>query len=92
MILGVAALAGVLVIRAEVVLNYHWHWSIIGTYLVRIDPATGTWEPNLLLRGFFTTIRLAIWSLLLGTLMGAVGSGPARLRQTGLSLVGTLLC
>lgn len=75
MILGVAALAGVLVIRAEVVLNYHWHWSIIGTYLVRIDPATGTWEPNLLLRGFFTTIRLAIWSLLLGTLMGAVGAG-----------------
>lgn len=74
-ILGVTALLGFLAVRADIDLDYHWHWSVIGTYLVRTDPATGAWVPNLLLLGFFTTIRLAIWSLLLGTLVGAVFSG-----------------
>lgn len=59
-------------VRANTVLGYRWNWSIIPTYLVRIDPATGAWAPNLLLSGFLTTIRLAVWSLLLGTLIGIV--------------------
>lgn len=61
-----------LIIRANTVLGYRWNWSVIPTYLVRIDPETGAWAPNLLLTGFFTTIRLAVWSLVIGTLVGTV--------------------
>ena len=74
-ILGAVALLALLVIRANVVLAYHWDWSVVGTYLLRTDPKTGELVPNLLLQGFFTTIRLAVWSLLLGTLVGAIGAG-----------------
>ena len=74
-ILGAVALLALLVIRANVVLAYHWDWSVVGTYLLRTDPKTGELVPNLLLQGFFTTIRLAVWSLLLGSLVGAIGAG-----------------
>lgn len=70
---AVAAL-GALVVRANTVLGHRWDWSVIPTYLVRTDPATGAWAPNLLLLGFFTTIRLAVWSLLIGTLVGVVAA------------------
>jgi polar amino acid transport system permease protein len=73
-ILAVVAGLGALVIRANIVLDHRWNWSVIPTYLVRNDPATGTWEANLLLQGFFTTIRLAIWSLLIGTVVGTVAA------------------
>ncbi len=67
-------LAGVifLAIRANIVLGYHWNWSVIGTFLVRTDPATGALSPNLLLSGLFTTIRLAAWSLSVGLLIGVL--------------------
>lgn len=70
----VAALVGVvaLVIRANAVLDHHWNWSVIPLYLVRTDPATGALEPNLLLQGLITTIRLAIWSLVIGTVVGTI--------------------
>jgi polar amino acid transport system permease protein len=74
-ILGAVALLALLVIRANVVLAYHWDWSVVDTYLLRTDPKTGELVPNLLLQGFFTTIRLAVWSLLLGSLVGAIGAG-----------------
>jgi polar amino acid transport system permease protein len=65
---------GALVVRANNVLDHRWDWSVIPTYLVRYDPATGTWAANLLLQGFVTTIRLAVWSLLIGTVVGMVGA------------------
>jgi polar amino acid transport system permease protein len=39
---------------------------------VRRDQATGALAPNLLLTGFATTLRLAVWSLLAGTIVGTV--------------------
>jgi polar amino acid transport system permease protein len=63
---------GWLVVRANAVLGYRWNWSVIPTYLVRVDPVSGEWAPNLLLTGFFTTIRLAVWSLVIGTVVGVV--------------------
>ncbi len=53
-------------------LAYHWDWPAIFAFLVRRDAATGWIEPNLLLLGLFTTLRLAIWSLVLGLLIGTV--------------------
>jgi polar amino acid transport system permease protein len=69
-------MAGVatLIVRANTGLGYHWNWSVIPTYLVRIDPATGAWAPNLLLVGFFTTIKLAVWSLAAGCIVGTVAA------------------
>lgn len=84
-ITSVLAGLGWLVIRANAELGYRWNWSVIPTYLLRIDPETGRLVPNLLLLGLFTTLRLAVWSLVLGTLIGTVAaamlvSGRAALR------------
>jgi polar amino acid transport system permease protein len=73
-IVGTLAVLAALVIRANAVLDDDWNWSVIPMFLVRTDPATGAWAPNLLLQGFFTTIRLAIWSLLIGTGIGTVAA------------------
>ncbi len=73
-IVGTLAVLAALVIRANAVLDHDWNWSVIPMFLVRTDPATGAWAPNLLLQGFFTTIRLAIWSLLIGTGIGTVAA------------------
>ncbi len=71
-IAAVIVAAGWLGVRANAVLGHRWDWSAIGTFLIRTDPSTGRVEPNLLLTGLFTTLRLAVWSLLLGLLIGAV--------------------
>ncbi|MGD9503868.1 MAG: amino acid ABC transporter permease [Syntrophobacteraceae bacterium] len=50
--------------RVEVGVSYHWRWEAIPKYLIRCDPTSGRWRPNLLLNGLFTTIRLSIWAAL----------------------------
>ncbi|MFP4030369.1 MAG: amino acid ABC transporter permease [Desulfococcaceae bacterium] len=80
-VLALAILAGVvwLVYRIRVGLNYNWNWGVIPQYLVRYDEEKGRWVANLLLQGFFATIRLSFWSTLLalifGTLMGFFRTG-----------------
>lgn len=71
-IAGALAALGALAIRANTVLDHRWNWSVIPTYLVRTEPVTGDWAPNLLLQGLFTTMRLAVWSLLIGTVVGTI--------------------
>jgi polar amino acid transport system permease protein len=73
-IAGVLAALAALVIRANTSLDHRWNWSVIPIYLVRTDPATGALAPNLLLQGLFTTLRLAVWSLLIGTIIGTLGA------------------
>ena len=55
-------------------LDYRWNWSTIWPFVIKTDPASGRWVPNLIVEGLFTTIRLAIWGILfagvIGTLMG----------------------
>ena len=53
-------------------LNYRWEWGAIPQYLFRSDPGYERWVPNVLMQGFFTTIRLSIWATLLATLIGTV--------------------
>jgi polar amino acid transport system permease protein len=54
--------------------NYAWRWDIIPNYILRRDTDANEWVPNLLLEGFFTTIRLSIYAsaiaLVLGTVLG----------------------
>lgn len=67
-------------------LDYHWEWQAIPQFLLRFDAETGKWVTNILSRGFFTTIRLSIWSMLL-----AIGIGTViGLCRTGKSLFGRL--
>lgn len=50
-------------------------WRVLGQYLLRSDGS-----PGLLLQGLFTTIRLALWSILLALVLGVV-AGLARTSQ-----------
>ena len=60
--------------RTHAVLDYRWNWSTIWPFVIRTDPASGRWVPNLLVEGLLTTIRLAVWGILcagfIGTAMG----------------------
>jgi len=71
-IAGVLAALGWLGLTSERRLAYHWDWSAVFAFLLRSDPASGRIEPNLLLLGLFTTLRLAVWSLVLGMLIGTL--------------------
>jgi len=53
-------------------LNYTWNWDVIAQYLIRYDPAQRKWVPNLLMQGFFTTIRLSVWGTVLAMTIGTV--------------------
>ena len=71
---------GFITYRVSVGLHYHWDWGIIPNYLLRWDEEQGRWVTNILLDGFFTTIRLSIWSILLATWIGVV-MGIVRTRK-----------
>lgn len=49
---------------------YRWDWRVIPPYLFRYDPERGRWAANLLMEGFFTTIRLSLWVMVFATLLG----------------------
>ena len=58
--------------RVDTVLVYNWYWGFIPDYILRWDEEIGRYAPNLLLKGLFTTFRLAVWSLLLASLIGVI--------------------
>jgi len=70
--------------RMGATLAYDWHWEAIPQYFFFRDE-TGRIVPNILVKGFVTTIKISVWAmgaaLCLGTLsgiMGARGSGFQR--------------
>lgn len=69
-----AVVAFVLYLSHQVssVLVYKWDWSFLPRALVRPNAETGWWEPNLLLEGLLTTIRLSVWSMLIASALGLV--------------------
>jgi polar amino acid transport system permease protein len=70
----VLAGVGYLAWRTNSVFNYRWDWSTVWPFIFRLDAQTGRWVPNILVEGFFTTIRLAVYGIVIaaviGTLMG----------------------
>ena len=54
---------------------YTWNWGAIPQFFFRVDES-GHVKSNLLMQGFFTTIKLSFWSsiaaVIIGTLMGIV--------------------
>lgn len=69
--LGLLAGAAYLFYRIRVGLHYDWNWAVIPQYLFRYDETDG-WVPNLLMQGFFTTIRLSVWGTLMALTIGLV--------------------
>lgn len=64
--------AGYLVYRVRGGLNYKWDWAAIPQYLIHRNPETQRLEPNILLKGLLTTLRLSIWATLLAVLIGTL--------------------
>ena len=58
--------------RVDSVLEYRWNWTIIPHYLYRWDEEERRWVANLLMQGLYTTIRLALWSIVLAAIIGVV--------------------
>ena len=58
--------------RVDSVLEYNWEWSIIPHYLYRWDEEEQRWVANLLMQGLYTTIRLALWGIVLAAIIGVV--------------------
>ncbi len=58
--------------RVDSVLAYRWNWAFIPHYLYRWDEEQQVWVANLLMQGLFTTIRLALWSIVLAAIIGVV--------------------
>ncbi|MEN9775877.1 MAG: hypothetical protein RL322_2947 [Pseudomonadota bacterium] len=69
-----------LLLRASENFQYRWDWSSVWPFIIRIDPDTGRWSPNVLVQGLLTTIRLAVWGILIAALIGVV-MGWARTRE-----------
>ena len=58
--------------RVDTVLEYRWEWSVIPNYLYRWDEERQQWVANLLMQGLYTTIRLALWGIVLAAIIGVV--------------------
>lgn len=72
-VLCVAAFIAYVAYRVDTVMNYRWRWDHVANYLLRWDEKRGL-VANILLQGLFTTIRLAVWGMVLATLIGfAIG-------------------
>jgi polar amino acid transport system permease protein len=69
----VTAVLGYIGYRITIGIHYNWNWSAIPQYLFRID-ANGNWKANLLMQGFYTTIRLSVWATLIASVLGTVAA------------------
>ncbi len=71
-VMAVAAAVVFFFVRAVRVLDYQWEWEVIPGYFLFRDPVTGRLQPNMLLQGFVTTIKLSVWSMVLGFVLGTL--------------------
>ena len=55
--------------RLKVGLSYKWNWAVIPQYLFRFDAESKRFVANMLMEGFFTTIRLGVWGTILATIV-----------------------
>lgn len=69
---AVVALVAWVIYRVQNVLVYDWHWAFLPEYIIRFDEDTQSWEANLILKGLAMTFRLAIWSMLVASIVGVI--------------------
>jgi polar amino acid transport system permease protein len=92
LLLAVLGFVAYLVWQTNAVFAYQWDWSTVWPYVLRYDESSGRWVTNLLVDGLLTTLRLAIWGIVLagiiGTLMGLCRTSRRLfLRMIGFSYV-----
>ena len=58
--------------RMNDILAYHWEWGRIPSYFFFRDQGTGALKANILAKGFATTVKLSVWAMVFGFLMGTV--------------------
>jgi len=58
--------------RIRIGLHYQWKWELIPRYLFRYDPEKKQWVANLIMQGFFMTLRISIWATVLAMILGTV--------------------
>lgn len=75
--------------RTNSVLKYRWNWDTVWPFLFRLDPQTGRWVPNLLIEGLLTTLRLAIWGILISAVIGTLMGLARTSKRLFLRLIGT---
>ena len=68
----IGVLTAAVVWRSHSALSYNWDWSSVWPYVLKYDAKSASWVPNLLLQGLMTTVRLALWGMLLATVIGLV--------------------
>ncbi|NKC13297.1 MAG: ABC transporter permease subunit [Gammaproteobacteria bacterium] len=71
-IISAIALIAYLVHRIDTVMVYEWHWAFLPEYILRWDEEQQAYAPNLLLNGLAMTFRLALWSMLIASIIGVV--------------------
>ena len=54
--------------RAQTLTGYQWRWPLLADFLIRRTP--DGYEPGLLARGLFVTLRLGVWSMALALFIG----------------------
>ena len=60
------------VYKLKVGVSYKWNWGAMPQFFFRYDPEAEKWVPNILMQGFFTTLRLSIWATIFATFIGAL--------------------
>ena len=58
--------------RISSVLVYKWDWSMVAPYIFYFDDDTGEWVANLLVQGLATTVRLALYGIVISALIGVI--------------------
>lgn len=58
--------------RTNSVLHYRWDWGTVWPWILRYDEATGSWTPNAIAQGLATTLRLALFGMILAAMIGVV--------------------
>ncbi len=87
LILAIISVIAIIANYSMVSLNYKWNWSVIPQYFFRFDKTADSWVPNLLVTGFFTTIRIALWSSLFALFFGTVSALMVRSQSLYLRLL-----
>ncbi|MBT6274185.1 MAG: amino acid ABC transporter permease [Chromatiales bacterium] len=71
-ITSVVLFVAYIVYQVRSVLVYDWHWAFLPEYVVRWDEEEQSYAPNLILKGLAMTFRLALWSMLIASIIGVV--------------------
>lgn len=68
----IAAVIFYIIYRIRITIHYKWSWDIIPKYLFRFEEEKGRFVASTIMKGFMMTIKLSIWGIILGTLIGVV--------------------